>query len=76
MVSRYIDHNEIYMIIDLNCKIVNSSISYFLTYYFVIGKYINKPLKSVLSEMRHAKLQTMDRWNIEAEIDESIRELK
>ena len=57
-------------------KIVNSWISYFITYHFLIGKYINKPLKSVLSEMRHAELQTMDRWNIEAEINESIRELK
>ena len=40
------------------------------------GKYINKPLKTVLDEMEHATVQNMDRWSIEAKIDTSIKQVK
>ena len=40
------------------------------------GKYINKPLKTVLDEMEHATVQRMDRWSIEAIVNTSIKQIK
>ena len=53
----------------------DSAVDKYLSKY-ILGRYIDKPLQSVLSEMMHAKVQNMDRWSIEAEIDESITQIR